>query len=150
MNRYEIRVVGHLDARRAHALGAEECRQLPDGDSILVVSAIDQAATYGLLARFRDAGLELVSIVRISRTPRIALPRRQERVEDRDGRDGCRPGWSDGTRSCANGTRACGRKHGTSGWPAKRGGPHPRPGASRSMADRRIGAGKGTREGFDR
>ena len=64
MNRYEIRVVGHLDARRAHALGAEDCRRLPDGDSILVVTAIDQAATYGLLARFRDAGLELVSIVR--------------------------------------------------------------------------------------
>jgi hypothetical protein len=66
MNRYEIRIVGHLDARRAHALGAEECRRLPDGDSILVVSVIDQAATYGLLARFRDVGLELVSIVRLS------------------------------------------------------------------------------------
>lgn len=65
MNRYEIRVVGHLDARRAHALGAEDCRCLPDGVSLLVVTAIDQAATYGLLARFRDAGLELVSIVRV-------------------------------------------------------------------------------------
>ncbi len=66
MNRYEIRVVGHLDARRAHALGAEECRRLPDGDSILVVTAVDQAATYGLLARIRDAGLELVTVARIS------------------------------------------------------------------------------------
>jgi hypothetical protein len=65
MNRYEIRVVGHLDARRAHALGAEECRWLPDGVSLLVVTAIDQAATYGLLARLRDAGLELVSVVRV-------------------------------------------------------------------------------------
>ena len=69
MNRYEIRVVGRLDARRAHALGAEECRWLPDGVSILVVATIDQAATYGLLARFRDAGLELVSIVRLSPEP---------------------------------------------------------------------------------
>ena len=65
MNRYEIRVVGHLDARRAHALGAEECRPRPDGDSILVVTAVDQAATYGLLARLRDAGLELVEVRRI-------------------------------------------------------------------------------------
>ena len=65
MNRYEIRVVGHLDARRAAALGAEACRPLPDGDSILVVAAVDQAATYGLLARIRDAGLELVSVARI-------------------------------------------------------------------------------------
>jgi hypothetical protein len=69
MNRYEIRVVGHLDARRVDALGAEECRWLPDGASILVVAAIDQAATYGLLARFRDAGLELVSVVRIPLEP---------------------------------------------------------------------------------
>ncbi len=66
MNRYEIRVVGQLDARRAHALGADACRWLPDGDSILVVTAIDQAATYGLLARLRDTGLELVEVRRIS------------------------------------------------------------------------------------
>ena len=78
MNRYEIRVVGHLDARRAHALGAEECRPLPDGDSILVVSVIDQAATYGLLARFRDVGLELVSIVRL-------FPESPDRVDPQSG-----------------------------------------------------------------
>ena len=65
MNRYEIRVIGHLDARRARALGAEEFRRLPDGNSILVVTAVDQAATYGLLARIRDAGLELVAVARI-------------------------------------------------------------------------------------
>ena len=64
MNRYEIRVVGHLDARRARALGAEECLLLPEGDSILIVSAVDRAATYGLLARLRDAGLELIGVTR--------------------------------------------------------------------------------------
>ena len=66
MNRYEIRVVGHLDARRAHALGAEECRLLPEGHSVLTFPAADQAAIYGLLARLRDAGLELVSVDRIA------------------------------------------------------------------------------------
>lgn len=66
MNRYEIRVVGHLDARRARALGAERCRRLPDGVSALVVAVADQAATYGLLARLRDAGLELVAVTRLS------------------------------------------------------------------------------------
>jgi hypothetical protein len=66
MNRYEIRVAGHLDPRRAHALGAEDCSRLPEGDSILVVTAVDQAATFGLLARIRDAGLELVGVARIS------------------------------------------------------------------------------------
>lgn len=65
MNRFEIRVVGQLDPRRARALGVEECRWLPDGNSILVVSSLDQAATYGLLARLRDTGLELVEVRRI-------------------------------------------------------------------------------------
>ncbi len=64
MNRYEIQVAGHIDARRARALGAETCRLLPDGRSELVVEAVDAAATYGLIARIRDAGLELVSITR--------------------------------------------------------------------------------------
>lgn len=66
MNRYEIRVVGHLDARWARVLGAENLRLLTEGDSVLVVSAVDQAAIYGLLARVRDAGLELVAISRLS------------------------------------------------------------------------------------
>jgi hypothetical protein len=65
MNRYEIQVVGHIDPRRAHALGCEECRRLPNGNSILVVNAVDQAATYGVLARLRDAALELVDVRRI-------------------------------------------------------------------------------------
>jgi hypothetical protein len=36
MDRYEIRVAGHLDQRRAHVLGCEELRLLPDGDSLLI------------------------------------------------------------------------------------------------------------------
>ena len=64
MNRYEIRVVGHLDARRAHALGCSDCRWLAEGDSVLAFDAVDQAAIHGLLARVRDAGLELVALER--------------------------------------------------------------------------------------
>ena len=59
MNRYEIRVAGHLEIRRARALGAEACRRLPDGRSLLVFALADPSATYGTLARLRDAGLEL-------------------------------------------------------------------------------------------
>lgn len=61
MTRYEIQVAGHLDQRRARALGAETCRHLPDGRSALQITVVDAAATYGLIARLRDAGLELVS-----------------------------------------------------------------------------------------
>lgn len=66
MDRYEIRVAGHLDQRRAHALGCEELRVLPGGDSLLAFTAVDQAALYGLLTRLRDAGLELIAA---GRTP---------------------------------------------------------------------------------
>jgi hypothetical protein len=65
MDRYEIRIAGHLDQRRAHALGCDELRQLPGGTSLLVFTAVDQAALYGLLARLRDAGLELVAAIRV-------------------------------------------------------------------------------------
>jgi hypothetical protein len=65
MDRYEIRVAGHVDRRRAYALGCEELRLLPCGDSLLVFAAVDQAALYGLLTRLRDAGLELIAAGRV-------------------------------------------------------------------------------------
>jgi hypothetical protein len=65
MDRYQIRVAGHLDQRRVRSLGCEELRLLPGGDSLLVFAAIDQAAVYGLLTRLRDAGLEFVAAERL-------------------------------------------------------------------------------------
>lgn len=62
MARFEIQVAGHVETRWARALGAEACRLLPEGDTLLLVTAVDAAATYGLIARLRDAGLELVSL----------------------------------------------------------------------------------------
>jgi len=77
MDRYQIQVAGHLDQRRAHALGCERLRLLPNGTSLLVFTAVDQAALYGLLTRLRDAGLELVGVERV-------LPSKEEsRVADR-------------------------------------------------------------------
>lgn len=64
MDRYEIRVAGHLTERRARSLGCEALRLLPDGDSQLTFAAVDQAALYGLLTRLRDAGLGLVAAER--------------------------------------------------------------------------------------
>jgi hypothetical protein len=65
VNRYEIRVVGHLDSSRARALGAARLELLPDGSSRFVVAAADTAALYGLLARLRDAALELIAVIRL-------------------------------------------------------------------------------------
>jgi len=65
MDRYEIRVVGHLDQRRARSLGCEELRLLPGGDSLLIFRAVDQAALYGLLTRLRDASLGLIAAERM-------------------------------------------------------------------------------------
>lgn len=67
MEQYEIQVVGHLDERRARALGCSQLRLLPGGRSALIFTAVDQAALYGLLGRLRDAGLELVAAERTAR-----------------------------------------------------------------------------------
>ena len=76
MNRYEIRVAGHLDQRRVRSLGCEELRLLPGGDSLLVFDAVDQAALYGLFGRLRDAGLELSAAERV---PAAVPPTGRER-----------------------------------------------------------------------
>ena len=90
MDRYEIRVAGHLDQRRARFLGCEELRLLPDGDSLLIFAAVDQAALYGLLTRLRDAGLGLIAAERmpesagsVNHGPRTTEPSKEDsRVAD--------------------------------------------------------------------
>ena len=62
MNRFEVTVRGRLDARRARALGADGLCPLPGGRTTLRFEAVDSSAVYGLVARLRDAGLELVSL----------------------------------------------------------------------------------------
>lgn len=81
MNRYEIQVVGHLDASRARALDGSRLRLLPDGHSSFVVWARDPAALYGLLSRLRDAGLELAALTRLpaAQPDRDATPERSDR-----------------------------------------------------------------------
>jgi len=71
---YRIRIKGHLDARwarwfvglRAHGL---EISQMPEGDTLLSGSGIDQAALHGILDRIRDLGLELISVQRDPEPP---------------------------------------------------------------------------------
>jgi hypothetical protein len=66
MKRYEIQVVGHIEPRRARALGCGAPLPLEDGGCLLGFDAVDQAALYGLLTRLRDLGVELVALRRTS------------------------------------------------------------------------------------
>ncbi|MDA8203721.1 MAG: hypothetical protein M0Z49_13365 [Chloroflexi bacterium] len=63
MERYEIEVEGRITARRAAALGCAFVEATPE-HTLLRFDAADAAALYGLVARLRDAGLELVAITR--------------------------------------------------------------------------------------
>ncbi len=61
---YRIRIKGHLDARWAGWFDGLEITQMPEGDTLLSGSGIDQAALHGILNRIRDLGLELISVQR--------------------------------------------------------------------------------------
>jgi hypothetical protein len=76
MEHYEIRVVGHLDRRRARALACERLRRLPNGHSVLTFAALDLAALYGLLGRLRDAGIELLAVERVDESGVTGAPKR--------------------------------------------------------------------------
>lgn len=62
---YQICLHGHLDERWLRWLEGLSMTHTPDGETILY-AAMDQAALYGLLARIRDLGLELISVQRIA------------------------------------------------------------------------------------
>jgi hypothetical protein len=59
---YEIRLRGHLDPRWAGRLAVQSLSHESDGTTILLGTALDQAALHGLLQRVRDLGLTLVSV----------------------------------------------------------------------------------------
>jgi len=65
MDRYEFRIAGELGERRRHDLGCEPAGMAPAGQSRLVTRPLDQAGLFGLLARLRDAGVELIAVERI-------------------------------------------------------------------------------------
>ena len=65
LQRYELRVQGHLDARWADRLEGLAFTHEVDGTTTLTGPLVDQAALHGLLARIRDLGLPLVSLRRV-------------------------------------------------------------------------------------
>ncbi len=62
MSQVEIRVQGHLDPTWADWLEGFEITHAEDQVTLLRGSAPDQAALYGLIAKLRDLGLQLISV----------------------------------------------------------------------------------------
>lgn len=66
---YEIRLHGHIDARRARQFAGLSVTLLPTGETLLTGPIVDQAALHGILARIRDTGLPLLEVRQISAAP---------------------------------------------------------------------------------
>lgn len=61
---YEIRFQGRLDDKWAVWFDGLTLNQQPEGVTLLSGAVTDQAALHGVLARLRDLGLPLISVVR--------------------------------------------------------------------------------------
>ena len=72
--RYEIRVLGHLDPRWSEWFDGLSLGLDNDGTTTLSGPIVDQAALHGVLHRLRDAGLTLVSITRVDPTRSTSTP----------------------------------------------------------------------------
>ena len=59
---YEIMIAGHLDKKWSDWLDRMEITHDEAGYTLLTGTIADQAALYGLLAKIRDLGLNLVSL----------------------------------------------------------------------------------------
>lgn len=62
MERFCIRVGGHLDEDWAEWLGEMKLAHQPDGTTTLTGSLPDQAALFGLLVKLRDLGVPLLGV----------------------------------------------------------------------------------------
>jgi hypothetical protein len=60
---FHVRVEGHLDDRWAKLLGAARLVREAGGTTVIVFRVADPPALYGLLARLRDLGMSLASVV---------------------------------------------------------------------------------------
>lgn len=65
VDKYEIRIEGHLNPRWSDWLGGLTIAHLENGVTLLSGTVPDQAALHDLLAKVRDLNLKIVSIEKI-------------------------------------------------------------------------------------
>ena len=75
--RYAIRVQGRLDARWSAWFDGMTLTAGIDGTTVIEGLVVDQAALHGLLARIRDLGIPLLSMVQLAGTDPASQPRSQ-------------------------------------------------------------------------
>jgi len=78
--RYEIRLVGHLDTHWTAWFDGLTVSDASDGTTVISGQIVDQAALHGLLQRVRDLGVTLVSVNRLDRDPSSTAPSIHERT----------------------------------------------------------------------
>ncbi len=59
---YEIVVNGRLDERWLGWFEGHKVVYLDNGETLIVLTAVDQPALFGVINRIRDLGLELISV----------------------------------------------------------------------------------------
>jgi hypothetical protein len=69
LQRYEIRLKGHLGDQWAEWFEGLTITLEDNGDTLLTGPVIDQAALHGLLKKVRDLGLPLVSVCPLEHGP---------------------------------------------------------------------------------
>ena len=59
---YQICVNGRLDERWLRRFEGHTVVYLDNGTTLIVLTAVDQPALFGVISRIRDLGLELISV----------------------------------------------------------------------------------------
>ena len=80
---FEIRLKGHLDARRAGWFEGMRITLEEDGVTLLSGPRADQAALHGLLKKIRDLGIPLISLTPVETEPPDAAQTEMSKTKKR-------------------------------------------------------------------
>ncbi len=62
MQQVEIRIKGHIDRDWSDWVDSLTVAHTPWGETVISGAVVDQAVLYGLISRFSNLGLELISV----------------------------------------------------------------------------------------